>query len=354
LNNSKIVLVHYSSSPGGIEVTLAWMTERLPRYSFSAFIIRPPSPGSSDVYSGKPVEETFGSFNNISAAVKLFAYAVRNRHSVFHVFNIGPVFLLTLRLAGIKSLIYSIHGTQYWRNDIQRVILRILWRMSLSSKYIVTANSGFSKEVFLGEVFSGHSIKVLYNPIDSGRFIPAEGRIRSEYPHRIIYCGRLAKEKNLDEWIRTAIAIHKQHPNIVFAIYGDGPERKHLENLITESGNGSSIILKGYTPKPEQVMQEADLLIFLSRGESFGNVVAESILCGTPVIAFDIPSMREIFRVFPVFLISQDAKLPEAILNKMKDFDQLNRAAVLARESFMARFSPQAHLDALAELYGNI
>ena len=330
------------------------MTERLSRYSFSAFIIRPHTPGASDVYSGKPVEKTFGSFNNISAAVKLFTYAVRNRHSVFHVFNIGPVFLLTIRLAGIRSLIYSIHGTQYWRNGIQRVILRILWRLSLSSKYIVTANSGFSKDVFLGEVFSGHTIKVLYNPIDSGLFKPADGRLRSPYPRRIIYCGRLDREKNLDEWIRTAIAIHKQHPDIVFEIYGDGPERKHLDNLITESGTGSRIILKGFTPKPEQVMQEADLLMFLSRGESFGNVVVESVLCGTPVITFDIPSMREIFCDFPVFLISQDANFPEALLNKMKDFDQLNRAAVLARESFMARFSPQAHLDALEELYDNL
>ena len=269
MNNSKIILVHYSSSPGGVEVTLAWMIEHLPRYSFSAFIIRPQSPGSSDVFSGIPVEKTFGSFNNISAAVKLFAYAVRNRRSVFHVFNIGPVFLLTLRLAGIKSLIYSIHGTQYWRNGIQRVLLRILWRLSLSSKYIVTANSGFSKKVFLDKVLSGHQIKVLYNPIDSGRFKPAVGRMRSPYPHRIIYCGRLDKEKHPDEWIRTAIAIHKQHPDIVFEIYGDGPERKHLENLITESGTGSRIILNGYTPKPEQVMQEADLLMFLSRSEIF-------------------------------------------------------------------------------------
>ena len=330
------------------------MTERLPGYSFSVFIIRPHLPGASDVYSGKPVEKTFGSFNNFSAAVKLFAYALRNRRSVFHVFNIGPLFLLTLRLAGIKSLIYSIHGTQYWRNGIQRTILRILWRLSLASKYIITANSGYSKKVFLDEVFSGHPIKVLYNPIDNTRFKPADGRVRSPFPHRIIYCGRLDREKNLDEWIRTAISIQKQHPDIVFEIYGEGPEHKHLETLIAGSEAGSRIFLRGFTPRPEQVMQEADLLMFLSRSESFGNVVVESILCGTPVIACDIPSMREIFRDFPLFLISQDANFSEAVTEKIKDFDQLNRSAVLARESFMARFSPQAHLDALAGLYSNI
>jgi glycosyltransferase involved in cell wall biosynthesis len=353
LNKSKIVLVHYSSSPGGIEVTLSWIVERLPQYSFSAFIIRPHSPGKPDVYSGKPVEKTFGSFNNISAAFRLFAYALRNRRSVFHVFNIGPVFLLTLRLAGIKSLIYSIHGTQYWRNGLQRVILRSLWRLSLPGKYIITANSEFSKKVFLSEVFSGHAIKVLYNPVDFSRFKPLDGRVRSPYPHRIIYCGRLDKEKNLDAWIRMAISIQKQLPDVVFELYGDGSERMHLENLITKSGTGNQIIIKGHTPEPEKVMQVADLMILLSRNESFGNVVVESILCGTPVIACDIPAMREIFRDFPIFLIGQDADFPEALLHKIKDFEQLNRSVFLARESFMARFSPRAHLDTLTELYSS-
>jgi glycosyltransferase involved in cell wall biosynthesis len=354
LDKSKIVLVHYSSSPGGIEVTLSWMIKRLPQYSFSAFIIRPYLSGKPDVYSGNPVMKTFGSFNNISAAVKLFAYALRNRRSVFHVFNIGPVFLLTLRLAGIKSLIYSIHGTQYWRNGIERVILRSLWRLSLSDKYIITANSEFSKKVFLSEVFSGHAIKVLYNPIDFSRFKLPDARMRSTYPRRIIYCGRLDKEKNLDEWIRMAISIQKQLPDIVFEMYGDGSERTHLENLIAESGIGNQVILRGHTPEPEKVMQEADLMIFLSRNESFGNVVVESILCGTPVIAYDIPAMREIFRDFPIFLINQDANFSEAIMHKIKDFDQLNRSAFLARESFMARFSPHAHLETLTELYNSL
>jgi glycosyltransferase involved in cell wall biosynthesis len=94
-------------------------------------------------------------------------------------------------------------------------------------------------------------------------------------------------------------------------------------------------------------------MILLSRNESFGNVVVESILCGTPVIACDIPAMREIFRDFPIFLIGQDADFPEALLHKIKDFEQLNRSVFLARESFMARFSPRAHLDTLTELYSS-
>lgn len=354
MNKPDVIFVHYSSSPGGIEVTLPQIAGHLPQFSFSAFVIRPHVAGAPDVYSGKPVNLQYGSVSNLTAAVRLFNFAARNRNAVFHVFNIGPFFLLILRIAGVRRLIYSIHGTLYWKNNAQRVFLSILWRLSLARRYIITANSEFSKKVFLDNVIPGREINVLYNPVDPDRFRPAEGRIRSDQPHSIIYCGRLDREKNLGEWIRIAMIISRKNPDVVFEIYGDGSERSHLQDLIEKNAMDDRVFLKGYTGEPEKVMQQADLLMFLSSYESFGNVVVESILCGTPVIAADIPSMKEIFRDFPEFTVSRDSNMGEAILIRLKDIDRLNRSAMAARESFMLRFAPQSHFNALSELYKNL
>lgn len=337
--------------PGGIEVILPGIIDSLPGYTFSAFVIRPHRAGQPDVYTGKNVNLHYGSVNNISAAIKLYIWATRNRRSVFHVFNIGPLFLLILRIAGVRSLNYSIHGTRYWENSIQRVILRLFWRLSLSDRYIVTANSEYSKNIFLEKIIPGRGIRVLYNPIDCTRFKPAEGRIRSSSPRKIIYCGRLDREKNLDQWVMTAIYILRKKPDIVFEIYGDGSERRHLQDLIDKYGAGEHILLKGYTDKPEKAMQQADLMMFLSDYESFGNVVVESILCGTPVIAGAIPAMKEIFSEFPEFLISINENMDEEMLLRLEDTGHLNSLALEAREKFIVRFSPDAHYKALCELY---
>lgn len=354
MDKPDVVFVHYSSSPGGIEVTLPQISVHLPQFSFSAFVIRPHPEGAHDVYSGRPVSLNYGSVRNLPASIRMFRYAARYRKAVFHVFNIGPFFLLILRMAGVRRLIYSIHGTQYWKGSVQRVFLRVLWRLSLSRRYVVTANSEFSKKVFLDNVIAGREVKVLYNPIDHDRFRLSEGKIRSGHPQRIIYCGRLDKEKNLDEWIRIAAIIGRNDPDVTFEIYGDGSERSHLEELMTKNGISDRVFLKGYTEKPEKVMKEADLLMFLSSYESFGNVVVESILCGTPVIAVDIPAMKEIFRDFPEFLVSRDSIIEESILLRLQDFDKLNRSALAARENFMMRFGPQAHFDTLAVLYKDL
>ena len=349
-----IVLVHYSSSPGGIEVILPQIIERLPQYSYSAFIIRPPHPGISVYKKDLPVSLHYGSFNSIAAGIKLFIYAFKNRGSVFHVFNIGPFFLLMLRLAGVRSLIYSIHGTQYWKNGIERCVFRFLWRVSMSGDYIITANSKFSRDVFINRVLSSREITLLYNPIDYERFKPSESRIRSQYPHRIIYCGRLDKEKNLDQWIRIANLVLQKMPDILFELYGEGSQLPHLQNMINNYKINDRIILKGFTSEPEKAMQEADLLMFLSSYESFGNVVVESILCGTPVIAGDIPAMKEIFGEYPCFMVSINEDTGAEILLKLQNIGELNVRAMEARETFKERFSPEKHFHILEELYNSL
>jgi len=335
-------------------VILPQVTGHFAQDHFSAFVIRPAVPGKPDVYSGREISVRYGSYSNLKAAFRLFKYARTNRDYVFHAFNTGPFFLLILRIAGVRHLIYSIHGTQYWKNGRQKFILKNLWRCAISNDFRITSNSVFSGDVFRREVFSGNTVSLLYNPVDGTLFKPAEGRARMPVPSRIVYCGRLDKGKNLDEWIRVAGEILKEFPDTLFEIYGDGAEYESVRDSIARNGQGDSIFLRGYTANPEQVFREADLLLFLSRQESFGNVVVESILCGTPVIAGDIPSMREIFRNYPEFLVGLDGNVGQAVINKLKDLELLNRKCEEARQEFLERFSPEKHFEKLNDLYSVI
>lgn len=354
MKGRQVIFVHYSSLPGGIEVILPQVIAHFKEYHFSAFVIRPSAQGKPDVYAGKEISVRYGSESNLRAVFRLFKFARANSENIFHVFNIGPFFLLALRIAGVRHLIYSIHGTQYWKNGWQKFILKNLWRFAIRKDYQITSNSVFSGKIFRREVFSGNNISLLYNPVDGTLFKPLEGRIRKPVPSRIIYCGRLDEGKNLDGWIRVAVEILKEFPQTVFEIYGDGPAIDSVRNSIDTSGHGSNIFLRGYTANPERVFREADLMLFLSRYESFGNVVVESILCGTPVIAGDIPSMREIFRNYPEFLVSMDTNVAEAVIQKLREGDLLNRKCEEARQEFLERFSPDKHFEKLNALYSGI
>ncbi len=319
----KIHLIHLTSAPGGLEVLLPEIVRSLPACDFKAFVIRPVLKGTPDVYAGTGIERTCGSANNLAAVIRLWKYVFSNNRDIFHVFNTGPLFLLVMRSAGARKLVYSIHGTVYWDTKIQRIIRKMLWKLAISEKYLFTANSGFSKQVFLDIVCKiPEKIEVVYNPI-SVNPLPA-ARAERKPGHIIIgYAGRLVEGKNLFLWLKVAHKISSVFPDISFRIYGDGKLKDQLARYCSELGIADRVKFEGFVKDISRAYGDCDLMLFLSERESFGNVVVESVLCGTPALVSDIPAFREIMANWPQYIIQRDSPPEEAILEKIRHFDDL-------------------------------
>lgn len=345
-------IVHFYSSPGGIELLSSRLLPSFSGYEFRVFVIRPPGEERDNVYKGAAVPVQYGSPDNLSALCKLWRYARRHRKEIFHLFNLGPFYLLAVRLAGAANIVYGIHGTRYWKNRWQRALHRPLWQLALRKNVKITSNSEYSRSVFLKEVCDNARVTVLYNPVGNNRFVPSAER-RGQGPLKIIYTGRLNHGKNLEKWIEIAVALHEKLESPVFEIYGSGPMERHLEAKIRSLGAGSYISMKGYRSDIENVFRDADLLLFLSEYESFGNVVVESILCGTPVIASDIPSMREIFRDYPVFLLESGGDISGQVVSRLLDYDSLALSARIAGDDFRERFSEKNYIGQLNRIYSS-
>ncbi|MBF8222074.1 glycosyltransferase family 4 protein [Halomonas sp. 328] len=98
----------------------------------------------------------------------------------------------------------------------------------------------------------------------------------------VLHVGRLAKEKNLALLVRTIRAMQAQRPDLVQVIVGDGPQRQALTAQLPEAhfcGFVSPADLPRY-------YASADLLLFPSLSETYGNVVTEAMASGLPVVAF--------------------------------------------------------------------
>jgi glycosyltransferase involved in cell wall biosynthesis len=222
--------------------------------------------------------------------------------------------------------------------------------MALSEKVTITANSEYSRNQFFEKINPRVNIRVLYNPIDFYRFSPlADNEEKDEI--FIIYTGRLEPGKNLQKWVEIASYIHADMPNTRFEIYGEGSLRAILQKQITIMKAGSYIQLYGHRRDIENAYRKADIFLFLSEYESFGNVVVECILSGTPVIALPIPVMKEIFRDYPQFVLSDSDNLKEQVLFKLLQLCELKKLARCARESFLKRFSVEQHIRSLQGIY---
>ena len=92
----------------------------------------------------------------------------------------------------------------------------------------------------------------------------------------------LRKVKNLPRLVR---AFAPLPDNWHLVICGEGPERAMLGHLANELGIASRVAFLGWQDDPQSIIRGADILVCPSRHEPFGNVIAEGMACGKPVIS---------------------------------------------------------------------
>lgn len=101
----------------------------------------------------------------------------------------------------------------------------------------------------------------------------------------LLYVGRLSPEKNIDLVIAAyrELQAEQSFRAVRLVLLGDGPERTRLEKL------GSDIIFAGMQTGEalNQHYASADVFVFASQVETFGNVVPEAMASGLPVLAFN-------------------------------------------------------------------
>lgn len=95
----------------------------------------------------------------------------------------------------------------------------------------------------------------------------------------IVFVSRLSREKRCD-WL---VPVAKHIPGIRLAIIGDGPDRPRLERLFA----GTDTVFTGYLHGEElaSAFASGDIFAFTGAEETYGNVVAEAMASGLPVIA---------------------------------------------------------------------
>lgn len=103
---------------------------------------------------------------------------------------------------------------------------------------------------------------------------------------KLLFVGRLVKEKGLDILVKVIDRLVAIHTNIIVYVVGDGKERSNLATLIKNFGLEKFIFIEGRKEGLELLKYYllCDIFIFPSRHEPFGAVVNEALLSGLPVI----------------------------------------------------------------------
>lgn len=107
-------------------------------------------------------------------------------------------------------------------------------------------------------------------------------------PFKLVTVSRLLAYKNIDFVIKKLYSI-KEQIDFRYYIYGDGPERENLSNLIKELSLEDRVFLKGKIAHEQvkNMLAKQDLFVLMSYPETFGRVFIETMAVGTPFIAHE-------------------------------------------------------------------
>ena len=142
--------------------------------------------------------------------------------------------------------------------------------------------------------------RVIYNPVSTNRLKinrkADELKTRFSIPENatIIACiGRLVSAKGHIYLLNAFTEIYKNMKSAYLIIAGDGPLYSDLQNLAKNLNISDRVIFIGFYTPPSDIINLSKLVVFPSLWEGMGLVPLEALLLSRPIIASNLPVLRE-------------------------------------------------------------
>jgi glycosyltransferase involved in cell wall biosynthesis len=165
----------------------------------------------------------------------------------------------------------------------------------------------------------------------------------------------LVEKKGVDSLIR---AVATLPVDVRLTIAGDGPQRAQLERLTRNLGVGDRIEFLGSVTNEQvrELLQDCDAFALACRVDRNGDkdgipvVLMEAMACGVPVLAGDLPAIRELVvdgRTGRLVDGNDVSAIATALVELVGGGDRVRAMAEQGRAHVVAEFSLSANVDRL-------
>lgn len=185
----------------------------------------------------------------------------------------------------------------------------------------LNAISQSTKEDLVKKGLSPDKISVIECGIDQKAYYPANEKFGAP---TVIYAGRLKKYKCVGHLLEAISLVRRKLPEVKLFVVGDGDHRHGLIAHAAKLNLKETVTFTGYISQLEKVelLQKSHLLVYPSIKEGWGISNLEANACGTPVLAADVPGLRDSVSVGESGLLypfGDVGKMAENILSILTD-----------------------------------
>ena len=242
----------------------------------------------------------------IGSPLRLYQTIKNKMPDIIHLATEGPLGLACLGIAkSLRIPVVSSFHTNFdlYANDYKMGFLSsgishyLRWFHNQTEATFAPSNACLQRLQTLGY----KNTKIWTRGVDTGLFNPTQKDFNfkskiglTEKDILLLYVGRLAPEKNIGALLETfkkaKTTLSRQSKNLFLALVGTGPLVEHSD---LEKTNG--IILPGELRGNHlaQWYASADVFVFPSTSETFGNVILEAQASGLPVLCLNSQATQE-------------------------------------------------------------
>jgi len=205
----------------------------------------------------------------------------------------------------IHDLAFKFFPESFPTKDLRRLNFFTDYAVGNSDKIIAISNSTKNDLLNIYPKIREEKIKVIYHGYDKELFnenisLDKIQKINTKYDIRntryIIFVGTIQPRKNIDILLEAFASLRQKEPYKNLGLVIAGSPGWMAENIIEKIKNTPGVVMTGIfdTDDLPALVSGAETLVLPSLYEGFGLPVLEAMASGTPVVAADNSSLREV------------------------------------------------------------
>jgi glycosyltransferase involved in cell wall biosynthesis len=194
---------------------------------------------------------------------------------------------------GYPSL--AIKDRQNMGRILEWIFCNIIFKLYNNSNIFLCITNAIKDDFVTNFGINEKIIRVVRNPVDIKKIkqLMDEPVTNFQFDTKKIYMigiGRLVDQKNFFKLLNIFSKVRKNIPNVELIILGDGPDKERLIKNSVELKIDKYVHFLGFVKNPYNFLKQSNCYCLTSNWEGLPQVIAEAMICKTPVIANDCKS----------------------------------------------------------------
>lgn len=239
---------------------------------------------------------------DLKAFFEVYAVLRHERPDVLHVSSskAGGIGAAAGRLARVPRIIFTSHGLtmdETWRPRWQRILITLFTWLTfrLAHHSIMITTETYERVRRMPGLM--HRVSLIFNgirPTTSVDRVSARTTLAPDLTHEAIWVGGIGELHKNKNWSVVIQALTSLPPQVHLIIIGEGDERSQLTQLAAQRQVLNRVHLLGFIADAPRFLSAFDVFILPSLKEGLPYVLLEAGHAGVPVIASDLPGIRDI------------------------------------------------------------